>query len=87
MIDERLGINLLTNVIAYDYDCILGKYIEVEFGNFKQTLGNLVSTITESTEKTVIEATENVRVVLGEELKEATDRIWSVLGNSYVIYE
>lgn len=87
VIDERLGINLLTNVIAYDYDCILGKYIEVEFGNFKQTLGNLVSTITESTEKTVIEATENVRVVLGEELKEATDRIWSVLGNSYVIYE
>lgn len=87
VIDERLGINLLTNVIAYDYDCILGKYIEVEFGNFKQTLGNLVSSITASTEKTVIEATENVRVVLGEELKEATDRIWSVLGNSYVIYE
>ena len=87
VIDERLGINLLTNVIAYTYDCILGKYVEVEFGNFKQTLGNLVNTITASTEKIVTEATDTLRVVLGDDLQQATDRIWSVLGNSYVIYD
>ena len=34
VIDERLGINLMTNVIAYDYDCILEKYISVEFGKY-----------------------------------------------------
>ena len=74
-------------MIAYTYDCILGKYVEVEFGNFKQTLGNLVNTITASTEKIVTEATDTLRVVLGDDLQQATDRIWSVLGNSYVIYD
>ena len=87
VIDERLGINLLTNVIAFDYDCILGKYTEIEFGNFKRTLSGLVSNITASVDQTVKEETEAVKVVLGEELQQATDRIWSALGDSYVIYE
>lgn len=36
VIDERLNITIETNVISYIYDCILGKYIEIEFGNFKR---------------------------------------------------
>ena len=87
VIDERLGINLMTNVIAYEYDCILGKYTEVEFGNFKQTLSGLVGNIQTTTEKLVEEKTDAVRIVLDENLKTATDRIWSVLGDSYVIDE
>lgn len=46
VIDERLGINLLTNVISYDYDCNLKRYTEIEFGNFKKKLSNLIETIT-----------------------------------------
>ena len=45
VIDERLGVNIMTNVIAYDYDCILGQYTELEFGNFKKKLGDLISNI------------------------------------------
>ena len=87
VIDERLGINIMTNVISYIYDCILDKYIEIEFGNFKQSLGKLMSTINTQTEQIVSEQTENVRISLGTELTDATNKIWSTLGNSYVIYD
>lgn len=87
VIDERLGLNLMTNVIAYDYDCILGKYTQIQFGNFKQGLTGLVSSINSQTEIIASEKAEEVAVVLGSELQEATDAIMGVLGNSYVIYD
>lgn len=87
VIDEKLGINLMTNVISYDYDVILGKYTQIEFGNFTQTLSNLVSSIDDSTKNIVEEGVEAIRVTLGEELNDATSKIWGTLGNSYVIYE
>ncbi len=87
VIDDRLGINLLTNVIAYEYDCILKEYKELEFGNFQKTLSGLIENITAATEKLVNDQTETVKIVLGEELKTATDKIWSAMGNSYVIYD
>lgn len=87
VIDERLGINLLTNLISYDYDCILEKYIELEFGNFTPQLSGLMNTITTRTEEIVQNNNDVLRVTLGEELDEATSKIWSTLGNSYVIYD
>ena len=87
VIDERLGLTLQTNVISYVYDCILGKYVELEFGNFKKTVSNLISNITAQTQQIVQEGNEEVRVILGEELTKATNKIWGALGNSYVIYE
>lgn len=87
VIDEKLGINLMTNVISYDYDVILSKYTQIEFGNFTQTLSNLVSSIDDSTKNIVEEGVEAIRVTLGEELNDATSKIWGTLGNSYVIYE
>lgn len=87
VIDERLGVNIMTNVIAYEYDCILGKYVELEFGNFRQTLGGLVSSLNANTEKLVKQEAEAIQVTLNSELQTATDQIWAALGNSYVIYE
>lgn len=87
VIDERLGINLLTNVIAYEYDCILGKYTELEFGNFKKKLSSLIDNINNSVNDTVDNALKNNAAFLSEELKEATAEIWNALENSYVIYE
>lgn len=87
VIDERLGINLLTHLIAYDYNCILQKYTQVQFGNFTPQLSNLMSTIADNTTIQVNEATTDIKINLGEELQEATDRIMGVLGNSYVIYD
>ena len=87
VIDERLGINITTNVISYVYDCILGKYTEIEFGNFTQKLDNLMTTITNNTQTAITEANQSLQVTLGEELQQAQDRIWNALGSSYVIYE
>lgn len=87
VIDERLGINMTTNVIAYDYDCISGKYTELEFGNFKQKLSNLVSNITTSINTQTTEQLQNVTITLQNDLQQSQDMIMGVLGDSYVIYE
>ena len=87
VIDERLGIDIMTNVISYQYDCILDKYVEIEFGNFKKKLSDLMSTINASTSRMVDEKTQSFSISLQEELAEAKEAIWNALGDSYVIYE
>ena len=74
VIDERLGIDLFTNVIAFDYDCILGKYTEIEFGNFTPKLSNLVGGISASIKQVETQAFQSV------------DTIWNTLQGSYVVY-
>lgn len=85
--DERLGLTIETNVLSYTYDCILGKYIELEFGNFKSTLSGLVSNISGKVDSAVKQSTETLQATLTSELNEATNQIWAALGNSYCIYE
>ena len=87
VIDERLGVNITTSLISYDYNPILDKYISLEFGNFQKTLSDLTSYIGTQTTEIVSEANSITRVTLENELNEATSQIWGVLGNSYVIYE
>ena len=87
VIDERLGVNIMTNVIAYDYDCILGQYTELEFGNFKKKLGDLISNINSQTESIVKEEANNLSITLSNELQQAQQTIWNALGSSYCIYE
>lgn len=87
VIDEKLGVNILTNIIKYDYDCILEKYIQLEFGNFIPTLSGLMGNISNQTQQIVDESTATLQITLGQELDEATSQIWNALGNSYVIYE
>lgn len=84
---QRLGINITTNVISLKYDCIRDKYIEIEFGNFKSKLKDLVNNIDKQTKETVANANEVVKVTLQNELNTATSKIWGTLGDSYVIYE
>lgn len=84
---EKLGLNIATNVISLKYDCIRDKYIQIEFGNFKNSLKNLVDNIRADTESVVNDATEITKVTLQKDLTEATSKIWGKLGNSYVIYE
>ena len=84
--DDRLGIDLMTNVIAFDYDCILGQYTEIEFGNFKNSLSGLVSNITASVNKDVTEQLDSTLAQVESGLQHATDQIMGVMGDSYVIY-
>lgn len=85
--DRRLGIQRLTNVIAYDYDCILNKYVEVQFGNFKNTLSGLVSNITTSVSQNVGEQVQTSIAGVESSIQQATAEIWDVMGNSYVVYD
>lgn len=87
VIDERLGVNITTHLIAYDYDCILDKYINLEFGNFQKELSDLVGYISQQTNQIVDEQVSVTKITLRNELEEATSRLWGVLGNSYVIDE
>ena len=87
VIDERLGLNIQTNVIAFDYDCILEKYTEIEFGNFTKKLSGLLSDVSNTAQTTTTEAIQDLQVTLGDELQQAQDKIWNALGSSYCIYE
>lgn len=87
VIDEKLGINLMTRIISFDYDCILEKYTNIEFGNFMPKLSDLMSNITASTEQLIQEQNSTLAITLNRELTDATNKIWNALGNSYVIYD
>lgn len=50
VIDEKLGINVTTMVISYEYDCILNRYVDIELGNFKPKLSNLIDVVTSMAE-------------------------------------
>lgn len=84
VIDERLGVRLLTNVIGFTYDCILGKYTELEFGNFQKTLsglsGSLQSSAQSVAQSTVNNAIQGVADTVAQSITQS-------LGASYVIYD
>lgn len=86
VIDERLGINLMTYVIGFVYDCIFGKYTEVEFGNFTNTLSGLIGNINASVDKTVSAQVQSVTANVEEQINAKTEGIMNILDASYVIY-
>lgn len=83
----KCNVDILTEVIAVEYDAIRKKYTKIEFGNFKNELKNLRDTITAETNKHTDEIIKETQTILYGELDEATAKITSVLGNSYVINE
>ena len=81
----KCKVNITTNVISVKYDAIKGKYTNIEFGNFKKELKNITREIADTVGKETDEKVTETKVLLEKELEEATERINSVLGNSYVI--
>ena len=77
----------MTNVISFDYDCILNKYTEIEFGNFKNKLSDFKNSITSGTSKEIDEKTEKVQTTLQKALQSSQEQMLGVLGNSYVLYD
>lgn len=83
----RCKVNITTNVIAIQYDCIREKIIKVEFGNFKKDISTLQKDIvSKATEESKVIAQET-QATLSAELEKATSNINSLLKESYVIYE
>lgn len=87
VIDEPMGIDIVTHVISYDYDCILGKYTELEFGNFQQKVSNLMETVSSTIQQSVEKNNSALQVVFSDAIQHAQELILGMLGSSYVVYE
>lgn len=87
VIDEPMGIDIVTHVISYDYDCILGKYTELEFGNFQQKVSDLMGTVSSTIQQSIEKNNSALQVVFSDAIQHAQDTILGMLGNSYVVYE
>lgn len=87
VIDEPMGVDIITHVISYDYDCILEKYTELEFGNFQQKVSDLMGTVSTTIEQSVEKNNKKLQVIFSDEIQQAQDKILGMLGNSYVVYE
>lgn len=87
VIDEPMGIDITTHVISYEYDCILGKYTELEFGNFQQKISDLMGTVSSTIQQSVEKNNANLNVVFSDAIQHAQESILGMLGNSYVVYE
>lgn len=84
--DERLGLSLSAAVISFEYDVILGKYINIEFGTQAQSLGDLMSGISAQIQTAITENNENLTINIQAAVEVAVARIWQALAASYVIY-
>lgn len=87
VIDERLGIDVVTHVTSFDYDCIQKKYTEFEFGNYNEKLSNLMKNISSSTDKKIEKNNDTLRVEVNDQISKSTATIWETLGSSYVVYD
>lgn len=85
--DERLGIDIQTSVLSFDYDCILGKYTQVTFGTAPKSLTGLMSNISTEIGESINENNQVITVTLRDDIAAATQKIWSALSSSYVIYQ
>ena len=83
----KVNVNITTNVISIKYDVLKGKYTKIEFGNFKKEIKNFRQEIVEEVGKDTNTKVSETKNLLEQELSDATDKINSVLGNSYVIYD
>lgn len=85
--DERLGVDVMTQVIAYEYDAILNKYTSLEFGNFTKTLNNLMANITHSTQGAIDNALNSVSISINNAVNTAYNKVWASLQSSYCIFK
>lgn len=84
--DERLGVNITAAVLSFDYDCILGKYTQVEFGSTGSSLSNLITNITSDINTSIKENNQTITIALQTAIEVAQEKIWNALGASYCIY-
>ena len=85
--DERLDVNITTHVLSFEYDCILEKYTQIEFGTATATLSDLMNNVTTDINSSINENNQTLSVTLKDALTEAENKIWGALTSSYVIYE
>lgn len=82
VIDERIGVNITTQVIGYEYDIITGQYAKLTFGNFSKSLGGLMTSVKATASGVVNEAIGEAK----SEVNADINSIYNLLQGSYVIY-
>ena len=85
--DERLGVNITTHVLSFEYDCIQDRYIQVQFGTANATLSNLLNNVTSDINSSINENNQVISVTLKDSIEAAQNQIWNALSSSYVIYQ
>jgi hypothetical protein len=83
----RCKIDIITQVIALEFDVIRQQITKVEFGNFRNNLKNLLNTVDNKINVAVNLSSSNTAAKLQKELEESTNAIKNMLGRSYIIYD
>lgn len=87
VIDERMGLDSMTRVISFEWDCIQQRYTSVEFGTFKQALSGLMGTVQQTATNAAQAVNSQIVTTVNDRLAESESKITSLYGGSYVIYD
>lgn len=86
VVDERLGIDLLTNVTRYEYDCILGRFESIEFGTIMPGLGGLLDDISASTSSQITASTDTMKSQIDAAVNAEAARVNGILSGGDVTF-
>lgn len=87
VIDERMGLDMMTNVISFEFDCIQQRYTSIEFGTFKQTLSGLMGTVQQTATDAAQAVNSSIATTVNDRLNESENKINNLYSGSYVIYD
>lgn len=87
VIDERMGLDMMTNVISFEWDCIQQRYTSIEFGTFKQTLSGLMGTVQQTASDAAQAVNSSIVTTVNDRINESESKINNLVGGSYVIYD
>lgn len=87
VIDERMGLDMMTNVISFEWDCIQQRYTSIEFGTFKQTLSGLMGTVQQTATDAAQAVNSSIVTTVNDRINESESKINNLVGGSYVIYD
>lgn len=81
VIDERMGLDMITNVISFEYDCIQQRYTSIEFGNFKQTLSGLMGTVQQTATDAAQAVNSSIVTTMNDRINESESKINNLYSN------
>lgn len=87
VIDERMGLDMMTHVISFEWDCIQQRYTSIEFGTFKQTLSGLMGAVQQTATDAAQAVNSQIVTTVTDRLNESESKINSLYGGSYVVYD
>lgn len=87
VIDDRLGLDMMTSIISYDWDCILGRYTKLEFGTFQPKLSGLMGSVAGTAESTATKVVGAATSLLSDRIAESESKINGTLSNAYCVYD